>query len=137
MHLRRHGEQEAAESPVDVIYTGLRPGEKLHEVLFGDGEVDRRPVHPLISHVDVPPLDAAATSVLSPRTSDEVLLRRLQNVVAAPAFSGIDLVALAGTSRPETPPVSHVESSVLVWSQNDSATATTEHTAGGGRSRPT
>jgi FlaA1/EpsC-like NDP-sugar epimerase len=44
--------------PVDIVFTGLRPGEKLHEDLFGDGETDRRPAHPLISHVRVPPLRA-------------------------------------------------------------------------------
>lgn len=43
-----------------MVFTGLRPGEKLHEVLLGEGEVDHRPVHPLISHVPVPPLDPAA-----------------------------------------------------------------------------
>jgi FlaA1/EpsC-like NDP-sugar epimerase len=43
-----------AERPVEIVYTGLRPGEKLHEVLFGQGEVDCRPMHPLISHVIVP-----------------------------------------------------------------------------------
>lgn len=46
---------------VDIIYTGLRGGEKLHEELFGDGERDRRPIHPSVSHVDVPalgPMDA-------------------------------------------------------------------------------
>jgi len=42
--------------PVDIVYTGLRPGEKLHEDLFGTGEVDLRPRHPLISHVPVPPI---------------------------------------------------------------------------------
>ena len=45
-----------SERPIEIVYTGLRPGEKLHEVLFGDGEVDDRPRHPLISHVAVPPL---------------------------------------------------------------------------------
>jgi FlaA1/EpsC-like NDP-sugar epimerase len=45
--------------PIDIVYTGLRPGEKLHESWFGAGERDRRPVHPLISHVVVPPLDAS------------------------------------------------------------------------------
>ena len=39
-----------------IVYTGLGKGEKLHEELFGDGEVDRRPIHPAISHVSVPPL---------------------------------------------------------------------------------
>jgi len=40
-----------------VEFTGLRSGEKLHEQLFGSGEIDERPTHPLISHVPVPPLD--------------------------------------------------------------------------------
>jgi FlaA1/EpsC-like NDP-sugar epimerase len=42
---------------VDVVYTGLRGGEKLHEILLGEGEEDERPVHPLVSHVQVPPLE--------------------------------------------------------------------------------
>lgn len=45
-----------ADVPVDIVYTGLRPGEKLHEVLLGAGELDDRHSHPLISHVQVPPL---------------------------------------------------------------------------------
>lgn len=32
---------------VDVVFTGLRPGEKLHEELNGTDEVDARPVHDL------------------------------------------------------------------------------------------
>lgn len=45
--------------PVDIVYTGLRPGEKLHEDLFGVGEVAHPASHPMISHVDVPPLPAS------------------------------------------------------------------------------
>ncbi|WP_432834210.1 polysaccharide biosynthesis protein [Dactylosporangium sp. CA-092794] len=64
--------QLIGEAPVEVVYTGLRPGEKLHEELFGAGEADVRPLHPLISHVAVPPLDP-------------VLARALTAVAASPA----------------------------------------------------
>ena len=62
-HRRRRPPADRArrQAPVDIVYTGLRPGEKLHEELFGDGEPDERPVHPLISHTPVPhysPLEA-------------------------------------------------------------------------------
>jgi FlaA1/EpsC-like NDP-sugar epimerase len=47
----------AQRNDVEIVYTGLRAGEKLHEELFGDAEVsDYRPSHPLVSHVSVPPL---------------------------------------------------------------------------------
>ena len=41
---------------LEIVFTGLRDGEKMHEDLFGDGEFDVRPVHKLISHVPVPAL---------------------------------------------------------------------------------
>ena len=43
----------------EIVYTGLGAGEKLHEELFGEREVDDRPIHPLVSHVDVPCLHPA------------------------------------------------------------------------------
>ena len=42
-----------APHPVDIVFTGLRPGEKLVEDLLGPGEVDNRPHHPLIRHAVV------------------------------------------------------------------------------------
>jgi FlaA1/EpsC-like NDP-sugar epimerase len=51
---------QRSDPPVDVVFTSLRHGEKIHEVLFAADERDRRPIHPLISHVDVPRLDWAS-----------------------------------------------------------------------------
>jgi FlaA1/EpsC-like NDP-sugar epimerase len=52
-----------SKKPIDIVYTGLRPGEKMDEVLFGAGEPDERPIHPLVSHVAVP--EVAALNALS------------------------------------------------------------------------
>lgn len=38
---------------LDIVFTGLREGEKLHEELVGDGEAQNRPHHPKISHTVV------------------------------------------------------------------------------------
>jgi len=46
----------ASGKDIDIVYTGLRAGEKMHEDLFGDGEVAQRSEHPLVSHVSVPAL---------------------------------------------------------------------------------
>ncbi|WP_422390070.1 polysaccharide biosynthesis protein [Arthrobacter sp. N1] len=42
---------------IDIVFTGLRPGEKMHEDLMGAGEDDSRPLHPKISHTSVVALD--------------------------------------------------------------------------------
>jgi FlaA1/EpsC-like NDP-sugar epimerase len=55
-----------APRPIEIVYTGLRPGEKLHEVLFGGGEQRRRGRHPLIFHVQVPAVaDATLDSLVT------------------------------------------------------------------------
>jgi len=38
---------------IEIVYTGLRHGEKLHEELVGAGEGDERPFHPKITHAHV------------------------------------------------------------------------------------
>jgi FlaA1/EpsC-like NDP-sugar epimerase len=61
--------------PIEIVYTGLRPGEKLTEDLLGAGEVDYRPRHPLIRHAQVAPLDPGQLSRLVV-DGDEISLRR-------------------------------------------------------------
>nr|WP_127554685.1 polysaccharide biosynthesis protein [Actinoplanes sp. OR16] len=69
---------QLARSPVEIRYTGLRPGEKLDETLFGADEHDQRPFHPLISHVAVPPLEAAQLFRIDPGADPEQLITQLQ-----------------------------------------------------------
>ncbi len=45
---------------IEIVFTGLRPGEKMHEILLGNGEAANRPFHPMIDHVTVDPLELAA-----------------------------------------------------------------------------
>ncbi len=45
---------------IQIVFTGLRPHEKLHEELMSVGEAAQARVHPKISHATVPPLPPAA-----------------------------------------------------------------------------
>ena len=73
-----------ADRPISMVFTGLRPGEKMHEVLLAPDEVDRRPIHHLISHVDVPPLDPAELSSLDSHAGNEDLVAALRALCRAP-----------------------------------------------------
>lgn len=48
---------EQAQKPTQIVYTGLRKGEKLHEDLFSNYENGKPTQHPLITRVKVPKLD--------------------------------------------------------------------------------
>lgn len=62
---------------IKIEVVGLRIGEKVHEELFGDGEADERPYHPLISHVSAKPIDQASLTK-NPEDSRELMIRLLQ-----------------------------------------------------------
>ncbi len=62
-----------------IEYTGLRPGEKIHEELFGEGEFATASAHPLIRSVGVPSLSGDDVrhlqTTISPHEAREVFLR--------------------------------------------------------------
>lgn len=60
---------------IDIVYTGLRPGEKLHEVLFSGHEQAGRMSHPLISRVEVPPFPPQLVRNVDAYDEDTVSLR--------------------------------------------------------------
>ena len=89
---------------IDIVYTGLRPGEKLHEDLFGQGEHVVRRVHPLISHVAVPALDPAAVRGLDVRLPPAALILELQDLcgLGVPPTRSEALPATAPRTRPSS-----------------------------------
>jgi FlaA1/EpsC-like NDP-sugar epimerase len=68
-----------ATRPIDIVFTGLLHGEKLAEDLFGDGEVDTRPVHPLVSHVAVAPVGSMDALGLDPWASHDRVVDALRS----------------------------------------------------------
>src|SRR5664279_2289088 len=69
---------ELSGEEIDVEYTGLRVGEKMHEDLFSDGEPDRRPIHPLWSHVDIPPVDGYTARTINTSIESTRLVQQLR-----------------------------------------------------------
>lgn len=57
---------------IEIIFTGLRPGEKLHEDLFGTSETHQQTTHHLITRVNVPPLTPATVSKLAIASAHDI-----------------------------------------------------------------
>jgi FlaA1/EpsC-like NDP-sugar epimerase len=75
---------------LEIVFTGLRPGEKLTEECLGRGETDNRPCHPLICQVPVTALDPAEVTALDP-DADPGSLRQ---ILAARAYGALGDVTL-------------------------------------------
>jgi FlaA1/EpsC-like NDP-sugar epimerase len=72
-----------ANEPIDIVYTGLRAGEKLQESLLGTGERGTRPSHPLISHVAVPPLNPNLTLSIDVDSDHDTVISQLISLCSA------------------------------------------------------
>jgi FlaA1/EpsC-like NDP-sugar epimerase len=68
-----------ATRPIDIVYTGLMYGEKLHEDLFAAGEIDIRAVHPLVSHVAGSPVGSIEALGLDPWASHDHVVESLRS----------------------------------------------------------
>jgi FlaA1/EpsC-like NDP-sugar epimerase len=58
---------------VEIVYTGLRPGEKMHEVLFSPTELPSASEHPMIQRVEVPPMSPTIAALKDPFLVDPVI----------------------------------------------------------------
>lgn len=86
---------EMSGKSIEIIYTGLRAGEKLHEELVGEGETDVRPVHPRISHATVAPLSASSLDY------DEWIRRLKDESTSSSRMRSVGRIS--STSRPAAP----------------------------------
>jgi FlaA1/EpsC-like NDP-sugar epimerase len=85
---------------VDIVFTGLRPGEKLFEDRLAQGENDLRPYHPLISQVPVPPLSAAEVAVLDPDADADSVYRELARLARSSSPDGMRSVPAQSQETP-------------------------------------
>ena len=95
--------------PCAIEYVGLRPGEKLHEELFGDAEQPEVSSHPLIRSVFVPPVSGDAVRAFPTTITHEAAAETLEQLCLG---MDIDLASprTIDLSRPPT-----LDDSTLSW----------------------
>jgi FlaA1/EpsC-like NDP-sugar epimerase len=71
---------EELETPIEIVFTGLRPGEKLHESLFGVGDANPREIHSSITSCSVPPIPAAVCWCIEANASPERVKEALKTL---------------------------------------------------------
>ena len=82
---------EELKTPIEIVFTGLRPGEKLHESLFGVGDADPRRVHPSITSCSVPPISVSNCWSIEADASPELVKGALKVLCLADS-SELELV---------------------------------------------
>ncbi|WP_354637079.1 SDR family NAD(P)-dependent oxidoreductase [Kitasatospora camelliae] len=88
---------------VEIVFTGLRPGEKLIEDLLGAGERDHRPRHPLVRQVPVPALEPGEVAGIRHLTDPDDVRAALVRLTAARAPVPGKRTAPAAHSAPPEP----------------------------------
>ncbi len=68
---------ERSRKNIPIKFTGLRPAEKLHEVLLGPNEIDERPFHHLVTQTLVPPLAPSEVEDLDPEADPIEVIAKL------------------------------------------------------------
>ena len=74
---------EASGATVEVVFTGLRPGEKMHEDLVSDHEIGTRDRHPLITQASVEAVPIGVIQRALTGNADSGVLERLVNATLA------------------------------------------------------
>jgi FlaA1/EpsC-like NDP-sugar epimerase len=80
---------------IDIVYTGLRPGEKLHEELVSEEEESLKTIHEKITMVKSPPIDwpdlkGGIEKVVSVNANDAAkVLKTLTALIPVDAHQGL------------------------------------------------
>lgn len=68
----------SGKNDIEIVYTGLRPGEKMSEELFTPGEDIQKSDHPLVNHVEVPAIEQSIVRAAHLEASSEAFLWMLR-----------------------------------------------------------